>query len=158
MNLVQSNIKKLIESKAIELGFVKIGFARADMLEQESEKLKQWLDSGYDADMNWIKKGFDKRKDVRLILENAKSVISLAYNYYSPFKHEEDKPKISRYAWGKDYHKILKKKLKELCGYIAPLVPPEGGKVQTVGTGSNSPFYKGGSAKRRGIYRLPCIT
>ncbi len=118
MNIVQSNIKKLIEEKALELGFVKIGFAKADMLNDESAELKQWLDSGYDADMGWIKKGFDKRKDIRLVLENAKSVISLAYNYYTPFKHDEKLPKISRYAWGKDYHKILKKKLKELCEYI----------------------------------------
>ena len=99
MNLVQSNIKKLIEEKASELGFVKIGFAKADVLTPESDNLKQWLDKGYDADMRWIKKGFDKRKDVKLIMEDAKTVISLAYNYYTPFKHDETKPKISRYAW-----------------------------------------------------------
>ena len=121
MNLVQSNIKKLIEEKASELGFVKIGFAKADVLTPESDNLKQWLDKGYDADMRWIKKGFDKRKDVKLIMEDAKTVISLAYNYYTPFKHDETKPKISRYAWGKDYHKIIKKKLKELCKTIQSL-------------------------------------
>jgi epoxyqueuosine reductase len=118
LNLVQSNIKKLIEEKAIELGFVKIGFAKADAFQNESENLAQWLDKGYDAGMSWIKKGFEKRKDVKLIMKDAKTVISLAYNYYTPFKHDEKKPKISRYAWGKDYHKILKKKLKELCRHI----------------------------------------
>lgn len=118
MNIVQANIKKLIEDKAKELGFVKLGFAKAEVLENESANLKRWLDLGYDADMGWIKKGFDKRKDVLLILENAKTVISLAYNYYTPFKHDEGKTKISRYAWGKDYHKIIKKKLKELSRYI----------------------------------------
>jgi epoxyqueuosine reductase len=130
LNLVQSNIKKLIEEKAFELGFVKIGFTRAEVLETESGLLKKWLDKGLDGDMNWIKKGFEKRKDVKLIMQDAISVISLAYNYYTPFKHDEDKPKISRYAWGRDYHKILKEKLKELCRYIetAPHVPPKGGK------------------------------
>lgn len=118
MNLIQSNIKKLIEEKANELGFVKIGFAKAEVLEKESSLLKEWLDKNYDADMKWIKNGFEKRKDVKLIMEDAKTVISLAYNYYTPFKHEENLPKISRYAWGKDYHKILKKKLKELVQYI----------------------------------------
>jgi epoxyqueuosine reductase len=122
LNLIQSHIKKLIEEKAFEIGFVKIGFAKADLLEKESANLKQWLDLGYDADMGWIKKGFEKRKDVRQVLENAKSVISLAYNYYTPFEHQEDKPKISRYAWGMDYHKILKKKLKELCEYIENII------------------------------------
>jgi epoxyqueuosine reductase len=138
MNFVQSNIKKLIEEKAIELGFVKIGFAKAEVMENESSRLNEWLDKNYDADMNWIKRGYDKRKDVRLIMDDAKTVISLAYNYYSPFKHEEGLPKISRYAWGKDYHKILKKKLKELCGYIeniTPLRPPfaKGGKERSSG-------------------------
>ncbi len=121
LNLVQSNIKKLIEAKSFELGFVKIGFAKANVLENESSHLKQWLGEGYDAGMKWIERGFEKRKDIRLIMEDAKTVISLAYNYYTPFKHEDDLPKISRYAWGKDYHKILKKKLKELCRYIESL-------------------------------------
>jgi epoxyqueuosine reductase len=134
LRLVQSNIRKLIEEKAEELGFVKIGFAKADVLQKESDNLKLWLDKGYDADMVWIKKGFDKRKDVKLITENAKSVISLAYNYYSPFEHDETKPKISRYAWGKDYHKIIKKKLKELCDFIENKTP------------LNPPFSKGGKA------------
>ena len=77
--------------------------------------------------MNWIEKGFDKRNDVKLILENAKSVISLAYNYYTPVEHDQSKPKISRYAWGKDYHKVLKKKLKELSEYIKQTTPNPNG-------------------------------
>jgi epoxyqueuosine reductase len=73
--------------------------------------------------MKWIEKSFDKRKDIRLIMPEAKTVISLAYNYYTDFKLYEDRPKISRYAWGKDYHKIIKKKLKELYEYIESLTP-----------------------------------
>lgn len=118
MFLIDENIKKLISDKANSLGFVKIGFAKAGILEKESEKLKSWLTGNFDADMKWIEKGFEKRKDVKLVLPNAKTVISLAYNYYSDFKHDDTRPKISRYAWGKDYHKVLKNKLKELCVFL----------------------------------------
>jgi len=126
MNLTTQYIKSLITDKAEELGFFKTGFARYEVLEDQSQKLKRWLDLGYDADMEWIKRGFEKRRDIRQIMPEAKSVISLAYNYYTPFEHDNTKPKISRYAWGRDYHKILKPKLKELCGFIAktPLSPP----------------------------------
>ncbi len=116
--LADNYLKNLISDKASELGFVKVGFAKAEFLREESEKLRKWLDSGYDADMGWIEKGYDKRKDVKLIMDDAKTVISLAYNYYTPFEHSDELPKISRYAWGKDYHTILKKKLKELCSYV----------------------------------------
>jgi epoxyqueuosine reductase len=121
MNLISENIKQLITEKAKQLGFVKVGFSKAGVLEEESAQLSEWLVKGRDADMKWIEKGFDKRKDVKLIMEGAKSVISLAYNYYTPFEHDESLPKISRYAWGKDYHKVLKKKLKELSDTITTL-------------------------------------
>jgi len=114
VNISSLNIKNSIIQKAKSLGFEKIGFAKYEVPEKESSHLQKWIDSGYDADMTWIKKGFDKRRDIRNILPEAKSVISLAFNYYTPFEHDDTKPKISRYAWGKDYHKVLKKKLKEL--------------------------------------------
>jgi len=114
MDIVGEHTKKLIIEKALQLGFVKVGFAKVEELKVESERLKQWIDSGYAGDMDWIRRGFEKRKDVRAIMPEAKSVISLAYNYFAPFKHDETQPKISRYAWGKDYHKVLKSKLKEI--------------------------------------------
>jgi epoxyqueuosine reductase len=141
VTIVSRNIKNLITDKAKELGFVKAGFAKYEVLGNESERLRKWLDLGYDTDMEWIKKGFDKRKDIRLIMKDAKSVISLAYNYYTPFTHEEGKPKISRYAWGKDYHKVLKKKLKELCGFIEKTSPRP--LLAKEGTKSSLPLNKG---------------
>jgi len=116
--LTDNHIKKSISEKAHELGFVKIGFEKAEVLESESAELKEWLDKGYSADMEWIKKGFEKRRDIKLIMDNAATVISLAYNYYTPFKHDEKLPKISRYAWGKDYHKLLKNKTDSMCNFI----------------------------------------
>jgi len=134
LNITSLNIKNTIISKAKELGFEQIGFAKYEPLEKESEKLSTWLKNGYDADMEWIKKGSEKRRDIRLIMPDAKSVISLAFNYYTPIEHDETKPKISRYAWGKDYHKILKNKLKDLCKIIKqtspyPLLTKEGTKI-----------------------------
>lgn len=133
MDLTSQNIKNQISAKAKELGFSACGFAKAEVLEDESARLRNWLDAGMQADMAWIEKGFEKRKDLRLIMPEAKSVISLAFSYYTPFEHDESKPKISRYAWGKDYHKLLKPKLKELCENIAatspkPLLRKEGAK------------------------------
>lgn len=118
MFLIDENIKKLIISKSKELGFVKTGFASVEILKEESELLSTWLKMGYNADMRWIERGFDKRKDINLIMKDAKTVISLAHNYYTPYTHKEYLPKISRYAWGKDYHKILKQKLRDLCKFI----------------------------------------
>ena len=123
MNITDQSFKNSITSKAKELGFFACGFAKYEVLEDESHKLRKWLDEGKQADMAWIERGFDKRKDIRQIMPEAKSVISLAFNYYAPFEHDESKPKISRYAWGKDYHKILKKKLKELCEFISVTSP-----------------------------------
>ncbi|MCX7878809.1 MAG: tRNA epoxyqueuosine(34) reductase QueG [Ignavibacteria bacterium] len=115
MEITKLQLQNLITHKAGELGFVKTGFARFEPLEKESRFLKEWIDKGYDADMKWIEKGLEKRKNIRNILSSAESVISFAYNYFTPFYHQKNIPKISRYAWGKDYHKILKPKLKELC-------------------------------------------
>src|SRR4030095_2308101 len=128
MNITDINIKNLIIQKAKELGFEKVGFARYEVLEKEFEQLKLWINKGYDADMVWIERGIEKRRDVSNILPGAKSVISLAYNYYTPIEHDETKPKVSRYAWGKDYHKVLKKKLKELISYCdehSEAIPPD---------------------------------
>ena len=112
MNITNQSLRNSIISKARELGFFACGFAKYEVLEDEPQKLRKWLDAGKQADMAWIERGFEKRKDIQQIMPEGKSVISLAFNYYTPFEHDETNPKISRYAWGKDYHKILKKKLK----------------------------------------------
>ena len=123
MEKASHNISLAIVGKAKSLGFTAVGFAKAELLEEESAHLKNWLSMAYDADMKWIERGFDKRRDINLVMDGARSVISLAFNYFTPVEHDPSKPKISRYAWGKDYHKILKKKLKELCGFIESYPP-----------------------------------
>ena len=107
---------KIVIQKAKAVGFDLVGFTKADILEKESELLKEWLDKNYQAGMDYMEKNFEKRKDVKQILPNAKSVISLGLNYYTPnsYSDENSKGKISRYAWGKDYHLIIWAMLDEL--------------------------------------------
>ncbi len=81
----------IVTKKAKAVGFDLVGFAKADVLEKESEQLKKWLESNYQAGMEYMEKNFEKRKDVRQILPNAKSVISLGLNYYTPDSYSNDK-------------------------------------------------------------------
>ena len=116
---------QIVIEKAKQLGFNLIGFAKADLLIEETEKLECWLERGYQASMSYMEKNLHKRKDVKEILPAAKTVISLALNYYTPEKYsnEKDKGKISRYAWGKDYHLIIWQKLNELETMLTEIDP-----------------------------------
>jgi epoxyqueuosine reductase len=102
------------ESKA--LGFDLIGFAKVEPLTKEGKRLKEWLTRGYHADMNYMPRNYEKRIDVSKIFPGAKSVISLGMNYYSGQHHtnQDRMGKISKYAWGKDYHLVIWEKLKIL--------------------------------------------
>ena len=120
-----------IREKALEIGFHKIGIARAERLEAEGERFVEWLGRDYHGEMAWLEREPQKRADPRLIFPDAKSVISVALNYYTPSKHADDlrAGKISRYAWGDDYHDILKQKLRELLEWIVSEVPSAMGKI-----------------------------
>lgn len=118
---MKSDLTYLIRQKCIDAGFIKAGISKAGSLKEESMYLKEWLDEKRNADMNWMNNTFDKRIDPKLVMEDVKSVISLAYLYDTPVAHSDDKniSQISRYAWGeRDYDKALKKKLKTLCNEI----------------------------------------
>ena len=106
----------IVVQKAKAIGFDIVGFAKAESLDKESELLEKWLSKNYQAGMEYMQKNFDKRKDVKQILPNAKSIISLALNYYTPDSYSNEKliGKVSRYAWGKDYHLIIWAMLDEL--------------------------------------------
>lgn len=120
----------LIKEKALSLGFHKVGIAPAKNLER-SDYLKEWLNKGYHGQMHWMENYLDKRLDVRKLYPDAKSVVAVALNYYTPYQHSTDKKygKISRYAWGEDYHKILKKKLKQLLSEIKSEYPEVDGRL-----------------------------
>lgn len=116
---------QIVIDEAKRLGFDLVGFAKAELLLNESEKLEVWLQKEYQASMGYMERNLDKRKNISEILPDAKSVISLALNYYTPENHiQEDKiGKVSRYAWGKDYHLIIWKKLDELESKLKSLEP-----------------------------------
>ena len=107
---------ELVIQKAKAAGFDLVGFAKADELVVEVEKLEEWLRSDYHAGMEYMERNREKRKDISKILSSAKSVISLAVNYFADEHHSQNDSngKISRYAWGKDYHLIVWAMLDEL--------------------------------------------
>ncbi len=109
-----------IEAKALSLGFHKIGIASVKAQEQDNlvDHLKTWLASGYHADMTWMAN--PKKADIRQCMPEVKSIICLALNYYTPHQHDRDRKygKISRYGWGRDYHKVIGKKLKSLNNWL----------------------------------------
>lgn len=106
----------IVISKARSVGFDLVGFAQAIELTEEIDKLNLWLEKKYQASMNYMERNIDKRRNPKEILPDAKSIISLAVIYNTPFYHSIDKKfgKISRYAWGKDYHLIIWEKLDQL--------------------------------------------
>ncbi|MDQ3321651.1 MAG: DUF1730 domain-containing protein, partial [Acidobacteriota bacterium] len=114
------SLTEKIKQKALEIGFHKIGFARAEPLREEGEYLRAWLAKNYHGAMSWMEREPEKRIDPRLIFPEAKSVVVVALNYFTPHEHEADdaKGKISRYAWGDDYHDVVKEKLRELLIWI----------------------------------------
>lgn len=108
-----------IKQKAGELGFHLVGIAAADTnIELEKQRLQAWLDKGYQADMAWMAN--PKRQDVKRVMPEVESVICVALNYYTPHQRPEGKEyaKISRYGWGRDYHKVAHKKLKALSNWL----------------------------------------
>jgi epoxyqueuosine reductase len=120
-----------IKEKASEIGFHKVGVARAEELTSERDHLKAWLENNFHGEMLWMEREPEKRTDPQLLFEGAKSVIAVALNYYTPHEHEENlgKGKVSRYAWGDDYHDVLKEKLRELFGSIREICPEAEGKT-----------------------------
>ena len=117
-----------IRTKAMALGFDKVGFSRAGPLGSRSG-LEKWLESGHQGEMHWMSKNAAKRQDPSLILAEVRTILSVAINYYQPLDHSENPVhgKISRYAWGLDYHRLLKSRLKTLAGWIAETLPPANG-------------------------------
>lgn len=123
--------KEKIKQHALNLGFSKIGFANPEKLEVEGRKLAEWLSNNYHGDMKWMEEDIEKRLDPKLIFPKVKSVIVLAANYYSDIRRSKDigVGKISRYAWGDDYHIVVKNKLNTLLTYIKAINPKADGKV-----------------------------
>ncbi|WP_369750885.1 epoxyqueuosine reductase [Pontibacter sp. BAB1700] len=121
----------LIKQKAQELGFMYCGVSKADFLEEEAPRLENWLKQNMHGQMHYMENHFDKRLDPRLLVEGAKSVVSLLLNYYPEQEKQqtgEDTYKVSKYAYGTDYHFVIKDKLKTLLSFINEEIGEVGGR------------------------------
>ena len=107
------NYSQLIKQKAEKFGFQSCGISKAEFLEEEAPRLEAWLNKGYHGEMKYMENHFDKRLNPTLLVDGAKSVISLSYNYFPKVKIDEiNNFKISKYAYGEDYHEVIKDILK----------------------------------------------
>jgi epoxyqueuosine reductase len=120
--VIQSSIihhqTSIIKQEALRLGFLSCGISKAGFLEEEAPRLENWLNNTMNGQMSYMENHFDKRLNPTLLVDDAKSVISLLLNYYPSELQNEDSYKISKYAYGQDYHHVIKEKLNELLHFI----------------------------------------
>ena len=122
-------INNLIKQKALQLGFSACGIAKAEHLQKEENHLNNWLQSGYHGEMNYMTNNREKRVNPRELSEGAKTVIVVLLNYYQQNLQPDDAPIVAKYAYGKDYHHIVKGKLRELLEYINKEIQPVNGRA-----------------------------
>jgi len=145
-----SNKQKLtnfIKSKSVDLGFISCGISKADFLEEEAANLENWLKNEMHGEMSYMERNFDMRLDPRKILNGAKSVISLTYNYYTDKLQKDENFKISKYAFGTDYHFVIREKLKNLLFLIREKVGDINGRVFV----DSAPILERAWAKKSGL-------
>lgn len=131
----------------MELGFLACGIAKAEFLESEAPYLENYLKEKRNGNLSYMENHFDKRLDPRLLVDGAKSVISLLYNYYPEKTQRDDTYKISKYAYGEDYHFIVKDKLHDLIDFIREEIGEINGRVFT----DSAPILEGAWAEKAGI-------
>lgn len=119
----------IVKKIATETGFDFCGISRAEFLEEEAPRLERWLKSGMHGTMSYMENHFDKRLDPTKLVDGARSVISLLLNYYPVQSQHPEAPKISRYAWGDDYHFVIKEKLKDMLFRISEEIGEVDGRV-----------------------------
>ena len=147
----KSTITKRVKDQAYELGFGGIAIAKAEHMEPEARRLENWLNEGRHGEMNYLENYFDKRVDPTKLVPNSKSVISLMYNYYTEAEQSDpEAPKLAMYAYGKDYHKVVKKKLIQLLKWMQD----EFGEVAGRCFVDSAPVLERDWAKRSGLGRV----
>ena len=120
---------QFIKSEANRLGFLSCGISKAGFLEDEAPRLENWLNLNRNGQMSYMENNFDKRLNPTLLVDDAKSVVSLLLNYYPSEFQNPDSYKISKYAYGQDYHFVIKDKLKELLFSIQSTIGEVGGRA-----------------------------
>ena len=122
--------EQLIKQEAQRLGFLSCGISRAGFLEEEAPRLEKWLNANMHGQMGYMANHFDKRLDPRKLVDGAKSVITVLLNYFpEETQKDPEAPKISKYAYGNDYHHVIKDKLRELVNFINEEIGEVGGRA-----------------------------
>lgn len=130
MNISRNKHTQLIKAEAKRLGFDYCGVSKAEFLEEEAPRLESWLNRNMQGQMSYMENHFDKRLDPRLLVPGAKSVVSLLLNYYTSEEQQDaEAPKISKYAYGSDYHVVIKEKLNQLLLFIQTEIGEVDGRV-----------------------------
>lgn len=122
---------RAVKQRALELGFQAVGIVPAENLTEERQRLEQWLDCGFHGEMPYLARDPEQRTDPRILFPGVRSVVVVALNYYTPHQHASNgaSGKVSRYAWGDDYHDVMGEKLRELLSWIKEHWPETDGKV-----------------------------
>jgi len=136
-----------IKEEALRLGFDSIGVSKAEFLENEASRLESWLESGFHGQMRYMENHFDKRLDPTLLVPGAQSVISLTYNYFPKEFQREDSYKLSKYAYGEDYHMVVKDKLRDLVASMQERLGSFNARVFT----DSAPIMERSWAQRSGL-------
>lgn len=136
-----------VKGIAADLGFMDCRIARARRLDEHAGHLEQWLKLGYNGSMKYMENHFDMRLDPRLLVPGTKSVIVLSYNYYPGQKQRPDAPQVSKYAYGEDYHKVIRRKLKEFLRRLNATI----GEVHGRGFVDSAPVLEKAWAAQAGI-------
>jgi epoxyqueuosine reductase len=142
------SISAQIKAKAISLGFILCHMAKATYMDEEARQLDRWLNQHHHGEMSYMANHFDMRVDPTRLVPGAKSVISLAYNYYNPIKQTDlSAPKISQYAYGRDYHKVVRHKLNQLYHWMSETIGEINGRVFV----DSAPVLERDWARRSGL-------
>ncbi|MBC9929681.1 tRNA epoxyqueuosine(34) reductase QueG [Chitinophaga qingshengii] len=136
-----------IKQLAAELGFDHCGIARAEQLDDDARRLEQWLHKGMHGNMQYMENHFDKRIDPRKLVEGAQSVITLLFNYFPSERQRPDAPQISKYAYGQDYHEVIRARLKTMLLRMQEHIGP----VQGRGFVDSAPVLERAWARRSGL-------
>ena len=130
-SFVRADFSDLLKQRAHDEGFDKVGIVSAGSLVDEGKLLREWLARGYHGEMAWMQRDVEKRIDPRLVFPQARSIVVVALNYFTPAKHQDNPAtgKVSRYAWGDDYHDVVGRKLHSLLTWIKEQQPEAEGKV-----------------------------
>jgi epoxyqueuosine reductase len=138
---------RFIKQRARELGFDHCGIAKAEQLDEDAYRLEQWLNKGMHGNMQYMENYFDKRIDPRKLVDNAQSVITLLLNYYPSQQQVADAPKIAKYAYGKDYHEVIRARLNHLLADMEEQI----GEIHGRGFVDSAPVLERSWAKKSGL-------